>query len=217
MMARSAADEPSLSPGGGGGPTGLAAPAGGDVATPPVILVDAEDRALGFAGKLEAHVAGALHRAVSVFAFDADGRLLLQRRAAGKYHSGGLWSNSACTHPRAHERTIDAARRCMREELGVECHALEPAFAFTYRAQVSPTLVEHEYDHVFVARVRAPLAPNADEVEAWRAVALDEVRRDVAADPSRYSAWFPLALERLRPLAVTACAMMPLDERGADA
>jgi isopentenyl-diphosphate delta-isomerase len=182
-----------------------------------VILVDAEDRAVGLADKLEAHLAGALHRAVSVFAFDPAGRLIIQRRAAGKYHSGGLWSNSACTHPRESESAAEAARRCVREELGVECQALEPAFTFTYRAQVSPTLVEHEYDHVFVGRVRPPLAPNADEVEAWRAVPLDDVAQDVAVDPSRYSAWFPLALERLRPLAATARAMTPLEGPHTDA
>lgn len=184
---------------------------------PPVILVDPEDRQLGLAGKLDAHVAGALHRAVSVFAFDAAGRLLLQRRARGKYHSGGLWSNSACTHPREHERIADAARRCMREELGAECESLEPAFAFTYRAQVSPTLVEHEFDHVFVARVTRPLAPNADEVEAWRAVALDEAAHEVADDPARFTAWFPLALGRLQGLPVTARAMRPLHGPAPDA
>ena len=165
---------------------------------PPVILVDALDRDLGDAGKLEAHERGALHRAVSVFAFDRSGRLLVQRRARGKYHSGGLWSNSACTHPRRGESLEEAARRCMREELGVGCAELTRAFSFIYRAQVSPALVEHELDHVFVATVDDVPAPDEREVEAWRLVALQEVADEVAESPSNFSAWFPLALALLR-------------------
>lgn len=179
-------------------------------AVPPVILVDEDDRELGTAGKLEAHHTGALHRAVSVFAFDASGALILQRRAAGKYHSGGLWSNTACTHPRRGESPADAARRCVREEMGVECATLEAAFAFVYRAQVAPALIEHEYDHVFVARVVDTPRPNADEVEAWRASSLAEALAEVRADPARYSAWFPLALERLAPLDVCRRAERPV-------
>ncbi|MCC6928461.1 MAG: isopentenyl-diphosphate Delta-isomerase [Gemmatimonadaceae bacterium] len=177
---------------------------------PPVIVVDASDRPLRLAEKLSVHQTGTLHRAVSVFAFDASGAMLVQRRAAGKYHSGGLWSNSACTHPRDGESPAMAARRCLREEMGVECVSLEPAFAFIYRAQVAPTLVEHEYDHVFVARVVEEPSPNADEVSAWRRLTLDEARAELAADDSRFSAWFPLALERLAGLEVTARASQPL-------
>jgi len=181
-------------------------------AAPPVIVVDASDRPLRLAEKLSVHETGTLHRAVSVFAFDAAGLMLIQRRAAGKYHSGGLWSNSACSHPRDGEPPEMAARRCLREEMGMECALLEPAFAFIYRAQVSPTLVEHEYDHVFVARVLAEPAPNADEVAEWRRIALADVRAEVAADPARFSAWFPLALERLVGLDVTARACQPLPQ-----
>ncbi len=177
----------------------------------PVLLVDADDREVGLSEKLAAHEQGLLHRAVSVFAFDATGALLLQRRAAGKYHSGGLWSNSACTHPRPHEGNERAARRCMEEELGVVCTSIVPAFSFTYRAQVTPTLVEHEFDHVFLARVIDAPAPNPSEVEAWRAVRLADVAQECAADPSRFSAWFPLALARLLPLDLAARASRALD------
>ena len=182
-----------------------------DATAPPVLLVDGDDRVIGLAAKLAAHETGALHRAVSVFAFDAAGALLVQQRAAGKYHSGGLWSNSACTHPREGESNEGAARRCVREELGLACEGLERAFAFTYRAAVGPALVEHEYDHVFVARVTGSPSPDPSEVAAWRAVDLDVIVAEVAADPSRFSAWFPLALGRLLPLAVTARARVPLE------
>lgn len=186
-------------------------------AAPPVILVDEEDHPLGLAEKLSVHETGTLHRAVSVFAFDASGAMLIQRRAMGKYHSGGLWSNSACSHPREHETPAEAARRCLREEMGLECATLEPAFAFIYRAPVSPTLIEHEYDHVFVARVTEAPAPDENEVEAWRRVSLQEAIDEVAHDASRFSAWFPLALARLQGLEVTQRAARPLPERSGDA
>lgn len=181
-------------------------------AAPPVIVVDASDRPLRLAEKLSVHETGTLHRAVSVFAFDPAGLMLIQRRADGKYHSGGLWSNSACSHPRDGESPAMAARRCLREEMGLECATLEPAFAFIYRAPVSPTLVEHEYDHVFVARVLAAPAPNANEVADWRRIAFDDARAEVAANPARFSAWFPLALERLVGLEVTARACQPMGD-----
>jgi len=169
-----------------------------DGAAPPVILVDEHDLPVGLAEKLAAHETGALHRAVSVFAFDEDGALLVQRRAEGKYHSGGLWSNSACSHPREGEPPVAAAARCLREEMGVDGHSFEAAGWFIYRARVGPTLVEHELDHVFVARVRTVPAPNPAEVSAWRAVPLEVVETEVAADPSRFTAWFPLAIAHLR-------------------
>lgn len=169
---------------------------------PPVILVDENDGDQGDMPKLEAHQRGALHRAVSVFAFDGDDRLLVQRRAGGKYHSGGLWSNSACTHPRRGESLEDAARRCMREELGMACDTLTRCQSFVYRAQVSPALEEHELDHVFLARVSGSPVPDSNEVEAFRFVSLRDVRDEVAKDPTRFTAWFPLALDVL--LASTA-------------
>lgn len=167
---------------------------------PPVILVDESDRFVGRSEKLAAHEAGTLHRAVSVFAFDSEGALLIQRRAPLKYHSGGLWSNSACTHPRDGEPLINAARRCIREELGVECATIDPVFSFIYRAQVSPLLVEHEFDHVFVATIDGVPSPNPDEVEMLRRSSLGDISREVAQAPHTFSAWFPLALERLLAL-----------------
>ncbi|MEO6445963.1 MAG: isopentenyl-diphosphate Delta-isomerase [Gemmatimonadaceae bacterium] len=165
-----------------------------------VILVDELDQEVGQREKLAAHREGALHRAVSVFAFDAAGDLIMQRRAPGKYHSGGLWSNSACTHPRAGESVDAAARRCMREELGVPCASLVEMFSFIYRAQVSPSLVEHEFDHVLVATVHGALSPDPDEVEDVRHVSLPDAWREVSESPERFTAWFPLALTRLRAL-----------------
>jgi isopentenyl-diphosphate delta-isomerase len=162
-----------------------------------VVLVDPSDRELGTADKLEAHRTGALHRAVSVFAFDDAGRLLIQRRAAGKYHSGGLWSNSACTHPRPGESPAAAAARCLATEMGVSPVDLQPAFALTYRAAVSPTLTEHEFDHVFVAGLAG--TPRADPTEAseWRLEEPSRVAGWARERPQDWTPWFLLLIDRV--------------------
>ena len=160
-----------------------------------VILVDERDRELGACAKLRAHEEGALHRAFSVFVFDRRGRLLIQKRAAAKYHSAGLWSNTACGHPRPGEATADAARRRLREEMGLDCE-LRAAFEFVYRAELEGALVEHEYDHVFVgAHDGGDPAPDPSEVEDWRWVGMDELRRELLEEPRRYSYWLKLAVE----------------------
>jgi isopentenyl-diphosphate delta-isomerase len=159
-----------------------------------LILVDASDRELGVGEKMEVHLAGALHRAFSVFVFDGRGRLLMQKRAADKYHSAGLWSNTACGHPRPGEATQAAARRRLREEMGFECE-LREAFQFLYRAELEGALVEHEYDHVFVGTHEGDPAPDPAEVEEWRWVSMGELLRGLSDEPQRYSRWLKLAVE----------------------
>ena len=159
-----------------------------------LILVDEHDRELGACGKLEAHRAGALHRAFSVFVFDRRGRLLMQKRARDKYHSAGLWSNTACGHPRPGEATAEAARRRLREEMGFDC-ALREAFGFVYRAELEGALVEYEYDHVFFGTHEADPAPDPTEVEEWRWVGMDELRRGLREEPRRYSYWLKLVVD----------------------
>jgi len=161
-----------------------------------VVLVDGGGRELGTATKLSVHVSGRLHRAVSVFVFDGEGRMLLQRREAGKYHSGGLWSNTCCGHPRPGEPPNTAAHRRLREEMGVRC-PLVPAFSFVYRTALENGLIEHEHDEVFVGRFDGTPVPCPQEVEDWSWVAADELIADVSDRPSRYSAWFPIALRKL--------------------
>src|SRR5215207_2793445 len=159
-----------------------------------LILVDASDRELGVGEKMEVHRAGALHRAFSVFVFDGRGHLLMQKRAADKYHSAGLWSNTACGHPRPGEATPEAARRRLREEMGFECE-LREAFQFLYRAELDGALVEHEYDHVFVGLYDGDPAPDPSEVEEWRRVTVGELLRDLTERPHLYSRWLKLAVE----------------------
>ena len=163
-----------------------------------VVLVDAADREVGTAEKLEVHRDGRLHRAVSVFLFDGAGRWLLQRRADGKYHSPGLWSNTACTHPRPGEAPAAAASRRLDEEMGVRC-ALRPAFARVYRAELEgpERLVEHELDHVFVGRFDGEPVPAAAEVSNWAWVDADALRADLDARPDRYTPWFRIFREEV--------------------
>jgi isopentenyl-diphosphate delta-isomerase len=166
-------------------------------ALPDVILVDEHDRPIGVREKQLAHVEGCLHRALSIFIFDASGeRMLLQQRAAEKYHSGGLWSNTCCSHPAPGEETSAAAHRRLIEELGFDCD-LEFAFSFIYRAEVGDSLVEHELDHVFIGRCDVNAIPDPAEISAveWRCV--PDVVADVARQPARYSPWFAIALEEM--------------------
>ena len=160
-----------------------------------VVLVDKREVPRGTLEKQRAHAEGRLHRALSVFVFNPRGEMLLQRRAAAKYHSGGLWTNACCSHPRPGEAVAVAARRRLREEMGIDC-APEPAFAFIYRAQVGPGLVEHEYDHVFLARWDGDPSPSPDEVEAWRWTPVDQVAREVRDAPEAFTPWFRMIFAR---------------------
>ena len=160
-----------------------------------VVLVDSDDTAIGTAEKLHVHRTGQLHRAVSVFLFDARGRMWLQRRARHKYHSPGLWSNACCTHPRPGETAAAAATRRVREELGAECSRLWPLFSFVYYAPLEDGLVEHEYDHVFAGRMDVDPRPDPREVEAVRAVAVPRLLRTIHARPECFTPWLRIAVE----------------------
>jgi isopentenyl-diphosphate delta-isomerase len=160
-----------------------------------VVLVDENDAEVGTLEKQRAHTEGRLHRALSVFVVNSRGEMLLQRRAPAKYHSGGLWTNACCSHPRPGEPVHQAARRRLREEMGIDC-ALESAFEFTYRAPVGAGLVEHEYDHVFLARYDGDPRPAADEVDGWRWAPVAELEDELARAPERFTPWFRLVFSR---------------------
>jgi isopentenyl-diphosphate Delta-isomerase len=161
-----------------------------------IVLVDEHDNPVGEMGKLEAHQQGLLHRAFSVFVFNSAGELLLQRRALGKYHSGGLWTNTCCSHQRSGESTLDAAHRRLREEMGFDC-PLEEVHSFVYRAELDPGLTEHEYDHVLVGEWEGAPNPDPNEAMEWRWVAIPELRADIAAQPERYTYWLKFVLDEV--------------------
>lgn len=160
-----------------------------------VILVDEQDRPRGSAPKLLAHRKGLLHRAISVQVSDGRGRLLLQKRHIGKYHSGGLWTNTCCSHPRPGESTIDAAARRLEEEMGIRC-ALRPLFTTRYRADVGNGMIEHEVVHVFAGVHDGRIRPDPQEADGYAYLTSEELEADLREDAtrvsSRYSAWFKI-------------------------
>lgn len=159
-----------------------------------VILVDEHDQEIGAMEKMEAHRKGLLHRAFSVLVFNSRGEILVQQRADSKYHSAGLWTNTCCSHPRPHECIQEASARRLREEMGIEANP-EFLFKFTYRTHLERDLVEHEVDHVFTAIFDGTPEANPHEVQAWKFMDLDLLRKDVELHPSRYTYWFRLILE----------------------
>lgn len=161
-----------------------------------VVLVDRHDRTIGTAEKLLAHEQGWRHRAFSVFVFDPAGRLLLQQRHPAKYHSGGLWSNTCCSHPRPGESVDVAAHRRLREEMGLGCE-LEGISSFVYETALENHLHEHEVDHVFIGTLNSDPAPNRREVCDWRWIDVPALQRALVAHPDRFTYWFPLALQEV--------------------
>ena len=157
-----------------------------------MILVDENDAPIGTLGKDEVHRKGLLHRAFSVFIFDTEGRMLLQQRAATKYHGALLWTNACCSHPFPGEDTLAAAQRRLREELGFSI-PLQKIFCFTYRAQVENNLIEHEFDHVFVGEYEGPMQLNAAEVAGVSFKAVDEIKLALKIQPANFTTWFRLA------------------------
>lgn len=153
-----------------------------------LILVDARNRATGRAGKWTVHQHGLLHRAFSIFLVDANGRVLLQQRSKAKYHSGGLWANSCCGHPRPGERTASAAHRRLHEELGARAR-LRYGFRARYCTALPNGLTENEIVYVYFGTATSPLVLNPDEVAATAWTSLPELRRDIARRPARYAYW----------------------------
>lgn len=158
-----------------------------------VILVDAEDREIGTAPKLAAHRDGKLHRAISVQISDRNGLLLLQKRHIGKYHSGGLWTNTCCSHPRPGETAEAAAVRRLREEMGIAT-PLRPLFKTTYRADVGNGLTEHELVHVFGGIFDGAVLANPEEADGFEWISVKVLQNAVAGQPERYTPWFKIYL-----------------------
>jgi len=156
-----------------------------------VILVDEFDNEVGTMEKMEAHRKGVLHRAFSVLLFNSNGELLLQKRAKNKYHSGGLWTNTCCSHPLPQESIPQAARRRLNEEMGID---VVPTFAFKfiYKTDLDQKLIEHEYDHVYIGLFDGIPAINEGEVEEWKFMNLNSLRKDMKRSPEAYTAWFKL-------------------------
>jgi isopentenyl-diphosphate Delta-isomerase len=157
-----------------------------------VILVNEEDEQTGIEGKEEVHKRGLLHRAFSVFIFNRKGEMLLQQRNTHKYHSGGLWSNTCCSHPKPGEEVAAAALRRLKEEMGFET-SLEKIFDFVYRIEFENGLTEHEFDHVFAGEYDGKVMPSEEEVKDYCYKKMDEIRTLLQTQPSEFTQWFRLA------------------------
>ncbi|HMU46651.1 MAG TPA: isopentenyl-diphosphate Delta-isomerase [Chitinophagaceae bacterium] len=166
-----------------------------------VILVDENDKMIGALEKMEAHRRGILHRAFSIFIFNSEGEMLLQRRAREKYHSGGLWTNACCSHPVPGEEVEDAACRRLQEELGFSTH-LKKIFDFRYKAEFENGLTENEFDHVFVGNYDGEINHNKDEVMGVKYMGLDKIDSDLSLNPDHYTAWFRIAFPKVQNWAI---------------
>lgn len=160
-----------------------------------MILVTRDDEEIGIMPKMEAHQKAVLHRAFSVFLLNSENELLLQKRAAHKYHSPGLWTNTCCSHQRRGESNITAGKRRLQEEMGIQAE-LEEAFSFIYKAPFDNGLTEHEFDHVLLGRFNGTPRINPEEVSDWRWMPLEAVRQEIAENGEAYTAWFRIIFER---------------------
>jgi len=162
-----------------------------------VQLVDAEDNPNGSMEKLEAHEKGALHRALSVLIINSKKEILLQRRALGKYHSPGLWTNTCCSHPYPGEDPNEAAKRRLQEEMGMSSE-LTFLFKFQYKCDFENGLIEHELDHVFVGQTDDTPHLNTDEAMAFKWMSIENLEQDMLSYPKNYTFWFKLIIEQYR-------------------
>jgi isopentenyl-diphosphate delta-isomerase len=161
-----------------------------------VILVNELDEELGVMEKMQAHRLGSLHRAFSVFVFNEKNELLIQQRAKSKYHSGGLWSNTCCSHPRQGENLVDSAERRLIEEMGFTT-PLSKQFDFIYRKRLDKGLCEHEFDHVFVGKYEGGIKINPAEVEGFKYVNVQQLITNIQKFPENYTEWFKISLPRV--------------------
>lgn len=161
-----------------------------------LILVDKKDRIIGTAEKMRVHQEGLLHRAFSIIILNSQGEMLLQLRAKKKYHSGGLWANACCSHPRLGEVLIKAARERLIEEMGFDCE-LKEIFVFHYRTAFANGLVENELDHVLLGISDDSPKPNPEEADNWQWLEIGEIKKDIAKNPGKYTSWFKLIMKKI--------------------
>lgn len=162
-----------------------------------VVLVSEDDMVLGLMEKMQAHENGILHRAFSVFLFDEKGEMLLQKRAAGKYHSPLQWTNAVCSHPKENESYLDGAKRRLKEELGIETE-LSEKFHFIYKADVGQNLWEHELDYVFTGNFNGEFDLNKEEVAEVRFVSMENLEKEMVENPAHFTEWFKIILNEYR-------------------
>ena len=162
-----------------------------------VVLINPEDEVLGSMEKMQAHENGLLHRAFSVFLFNEKGEMLLQKRAATKYHSPNQWTNAVCSHPRLNETYEAGAKRRLAEELGIVVD-IEEKFHFIYKAKVGENLWEHELDHVFTGLYSGKFNLNPEEVSEVRYILMEDLEAEMLSNPEYFTEWFKIILKEYK-------------------
>ena len=162
-----------------------------------VILVDENDTPTGTMEKIEVHQKALLHRAFSVFIFNSKGEMLLQKRAANKYHSPALWTNACCSHPAPGQDTLEAATKRLQEEMGFTT-SLEKVFDFIYKAPFDNGLTEHEFDHVFTGTYNEAVSPDKEEVSDYCYKTTEQIKSSLQSHPGKYTEWFKIAFPKLQ-------------------
>lgn len=160
-----------------------------------VVLVNEKDQKIGLMPKMEAHEKAVLHRAFSVFVMNKQGQTMLQQRAAHKYHSPLLWTNTCCSHQRDGEDNIQAGKRRLEEEMGFSTE-LKELFSFIYKAPFDNGLTEHELDHVMIGYFENEPKINSDEVADWKWMYPKEIKEDISQNPDAYTAWFKIIFDK---------------------
>ena len=159
-----------------------------------VILVDPNDNPIGTMNKMEAHEKAVLHRAFSVFILNDKNEVMLQQRAAHKYHSPLLWTNTCCSHQRVGETNIEAGKRRLFEEMGFTAE-LRELFHFIYKAPFDNGLTEHELDHVMIGYSNENPVINPEEVESWKWMSIEAIKEDMTANSEDYTVWFKIIFD----------------------
>ena len=162
-----------------------------------VILVDKNDTQIGLMSKLDAHKKGVLHRAFSVFVLNNNNEIMLQKRAYNKYHSGGLWTNTCCSHQREGENSIEAGKRRLLEEMGFETE-LKIITSFIYKVEFENGLTEHELDYLLIGKYLKSPVINKQEVADWKWMKIELIADDIKLNPNNYTSWFKIIFDKFQ-------------------
>ena len=162
-----------------------------------VIIVDKNDNQIGLMPKLDAHKKGVLHRAFSVFVLNNNNEIMLQKRAYNKYHSGGLWTNTCCSHQREGENSIEAGKRRLLEEMGFETE-LKIITSFIYKVEFENGLTEHELDYLLIGRYLKSPVINKQEVADWKWMKVELIADDIKLNPNNYTSWFKIIFDKFQ-------------------
>ncbi|OGY31234.1 MAG: isopentenyl-diphosphate delta-isomerase [Candidatus Andersenbacteria bacterium RIFCSPHIGHO2_02_FULL_45_11] len=160
-----------------------------------LILVDENDNQIGVEEKIKAHQQALLHRAFSILIYNKKGEMLLQQRALGKYHAGGLWTNACCGHPNPGETVEHAVHRRIQEEMGFDCE-LTPLTHMVYKLPISNGLTEHEYLHRYNGIYDGEIVPNPEEAMSHRWITKENLEKETREKPETFTPWFLLALQK---------------------